>query len=183
MKRAFQRYGPVTLTAMLLGAGTVVVLNRDRPAPQQEIVSTSSMHGPTMRKLAFTFDTILRHPMEDGSRKAIPFADAKAGDRATFTVYRNGKKYLSDSVTLPQGPMTSFRVVAIFPEVDLEAKWRAELVRSSWHGKGVMPEYERTIRPNAVTLIAGEAIGEISGVRVYDPAKDEPDVKRRAVRH
>jgi hypothetical protein len=51
MKRAFQRYGPVAFTAMILGVGTVVVLNHDHaPASQPpEFVQTESMGAINVR--------------------------------------------------------------------------------------------------------------------------------------
>lgn len=138
MKRAFQRYGPVTLTAMILGAGTVVVLNavlnRDRaPAPQpfaSEFVQTESMGALAVRlvdipKLTTHYGTFL------APRYAFVEFAAPAGiERVIVTV--GECQCVSYPAAVKGGEMSIVPVRdGVFSIVLLEGSWTPYIGRTS----------------------------------------------------
>lgn len=161
------------VAVMGLGALAVISPRLDDPTPPPiALAETSSMHNP-MRKIAFFFSVIRNHPMTDGTKRDIPWADAAKGDRAIFTLTVDGRKYRTEDVTL-DGPPRNFCVAVILPAIDLEGlTFSASMTRTSWHGKGQMPQWESAIHAHAFTRFGNPAV-EREGVRVCDEKLDSP---------
>ena len=177
----------IASTVVIAGLVTIAVISPrpDEPTPPPQML-TGTAHDPTI-KVMWAFSTIRRHPMQDGSRSDVPFADAKAGDIAKFTMVCGSPERVcaTGDVKLADGPLRDYRVVVIMNEVSLVYPIGAYMERSSWHRAGKIPDWEKRINSNSVALL-GRAREQV-GVRPWEERdaeiiQEDEAGKRRVVR-